>query len=38
MLLLIAVDHSLVYLRPVEEDDNTYINAVSVKVSDFITH
>lgn len=31
-----AVDHCLVYLRPVEEDDNTYINAVSVKVSLFM--
>jgi len=29
------VDHSLVYLQPVEEDDNTYINAVLVKVSRF---
>ena len=28
-----AVDHSLFYLRPVDEDDNTYINAVSVNVS-----
>jgi len=30
---LFAVDHRLVYLRPVYEDDNTYINAVSVHVS-----
>ena len=31
-----AVDHSLVYLPPAVEDDNTYINAVSVHVSHFI--
>jgi len=30
---LFAADHRLVYLRPVVEDDNTYINAVSVHVS-----
>jgi len=34
---LFAVDHSVVYLQPVEEDDNTYINAVAVNVSNFST-
>lgn len=27
-----SVDHTVITLRPVDEDDNTYINAVSVNV------